>query len=98
MDLIQKRTEARRAHDFATADKICENLMNNYGVTLDNRESIRRTGVSDPGSRQRIGGGGHAHGGCGGGSYQRDTSCDNSNIDEAVVMELSQQRTQARKF
>ena len=50
MDLIQKRTEARRAHDFAAAEKICENLMNNYGVTLDNRESIRRTGVSDPGS------------------------------------------------
>ena len=55
MELIQQRTQAREFLDYDTADTICEDLLKNYHVGLDDRESTWHTGVSASGSGQRYG-------------------------------------------
>ena len=58
MQLIQKRTDARRSGDFPTADAIRERLMTEHQVGVDDPGSTWRTGVSSSGSGQKFGGGG----------------------------------------
>lgn len=69
--LIGERTAARKGGDFDAADQIRDQLLNNYGVQVWDKERIWRTGCSASGSGARrpgLGGGG------GGGRFGGDRS------------------------
>ncbi len=71
-DLLEQRSNAKRARDFDTADAIREDLLHNYSVGVDDRSKTWRSGCSTSGSGMRFGGGGRGGGGGRRGRRQRD--------------------------
>jgi len=100
-EMIEQRTEARRAHDFHTADDIRNTLRMEYGVSLDDKESTWCTGESPSSSSSGSSSSPFQRGGGGRGgrttNYVRDTSRDESNVDLGTILNLMEQRTEARE-
>ena len=71
--LLSERIAAKRSRDYDTADAIRDQLLQDFGVGVYDKERTWRTGASAGGSGQKFGGGGRRQqGGRRGGSRDRD--------------------------